>query len=132
MTLPDTITAGTTSLYSTKDWKLIGSASYVEIGAGYRFTVQKAGAYRIAFIGCAPPYEAYLKLQKNGADVAGSELTVLSPPSTKLIDVACVAGDVIKLWGRGYNAGVGWVVSFTVSILAGDLQTAINEVITVS
>ena len=136
---PATPAAGTTILHGKLGASFSATSTYASIGAGWGFVAQKAGTYRVMYsVMCLGNSGArYLKLQKNGSDVSDSEIYVnytdISTSVSKTIDLTLNVGDQIKLFARattvgtGYSSGLG---GFIVSILATDVQTAINEMIT--
>jgi hypothetical protein len=137
---PATQSAGDTPVYAVVGASKNLPAAYAYIGAGWGITANKAGTYRFKY--CASTlrtgtsYISYLKLQKNGVDVANSEIIATATVAeigyvTKTIDVTLAAGDIIKLLGY-YAATYGTANYFVVSILAADVQSAIGELITPS
>jgi hypothetical protein len=138
---PDTPSAGDTVVYAKLPGTLasIASASYAYVGAGYGFTANKSGVYRVKYLisntqSSSSSY-TYAKLQKNGVDVANSEISANGPAYSasfhvsKIIDVSLSSGDTIKLFGR-YVESAGLVIYFVVSILADEVQGAISEMLT--
>lgn len=128
--LPSTIVAGDTVIYATSQLFLFENATYVDTGCG--FTALRAGTYRISFGLAYGTTYSVMKLRKNGVDVSGSEMQVSYNPgvSLKTIDVPLSAGDLVALWGKSTSTAKSTGGALRVSILATDLQDAIDEVIT--
>jgi hypothetical protein len=136
--LPDTITAGETILRATFNTTLSSNTAYADRGSGYIVTINKPGTYRFRYV-LACYYSAnlttYARLTKNGSVVSGSEIAYPSANvlGLKYIDVACAAGDVIKLQAYTQTGAAAYFVAyFGVSVLASNIQTELNTLITLS
>ena len=128
---PSTPAAGDTSIYDKPGIVIMTSATYAAAGTGYGITAVKAGVYRIRYTaGCTTSDgTGYAKLQKNGVDVASSEVSGSNTSTTKVIDVSLSAGDALRLFVRAQGA-YSFAGAFTVSVLAADIQTQINTMVT--
>ncbi len=128
--VPDTIQAGETIVYSKTDTVITATApGYTDV-AGYGVTCIKAGTYRIKFYvsGQNPGNYYYGRLTKNGAEIAGSQITVYgSPGGLKTIDVALAVGDVVRLQVMERQSVSNL---FTVSILIPDVGIYASSLIT--
>ena len=139
--LPGSPTAGNTVLLATNTIYLLSSGTYTTYtfpGAGYGFTAVKAGTYRISYSSGATQYNVYMELKINDSTVVpASAVTSYNAAgftrAAGAMDVTLNAGDTLKLYG--YAAGAGGCTfmpfSFIVSMLAADLQTALNGILTV-
>ena len=131
--LPGSPAAGDTPIYTYCPGATLNNTSYANTGAGYGFTVLKAGTYRIFYsIAGVRGAAAYAKIQKNGTDISGSEVTAADYVVRKVIDVTLATGDIIRLQNYAHYAS-GWPMNlfgFGVAIAATDLQTGINGLIT--
>ena len=138
VSLPQTIEAGETIIYATFDTAYRIINTYTDVGSGYIVTINKAGAYRIRYylgVTYASLKYGYARLTKNGTVVTNSELTVAANNGfgMKYIDIACNAGDVIRLQAYTNYSGTGYIpVYFGVSILANDVQSELDALIAVS
>ena len=135
LALPSVPVAGDTPIHIVY-YKQVNSFTYIDVGPGYGFTALASGTYRIQYSGhnfaVESGYPAYHKLVKNGVDVGSSEIASQSlMPNRKTIDVALLAGDVVKLQSRQVPGGGNGhrTLYFSVSILVGDLQEGIAQIL---
>ena len=136
---PSAPNAGDTVIYSATGYKQVYSnysdgehySNYADCGWG--FTAQKAGVYRIVYSAWETRYSGKIKLRLNGVDVANSEANAYV---IKTIDVTMAAGTTLKVWLQAdpnfdYTyQGYTRATKFEIHILAVDVQTAINTIIT--
>ena len=124
ISLPQTIEAGDTFIYTNLAFVTVSGSTYVDFGSGHAVTILKSGIYRFKYGIYRPGSEgtSYARLTKNGVAVASSE--VGAPASIyKTIDVSCTAGDVIRLQGRNTNFNSATCPFFGCAILVEDLPT---------
>ena len=134
ISLPPTITAGDMILHAAIDKTTRGGTAYGELGSGRGFTANRAGIYRVTYKiegpGGSDNY-TYTKLTKNGVDIPSSEISAeRSYTSKKAIDVALMAGDVLKQLGAASSGNVGQFTYFVVCVNGGDIQSEIGRFIT--
>ncbi|HMM31888.1 MAG TPA: hypothetical protein PKB13_08950 [Clostridia bacterium] len=129
---PATPSAGDTPIYAKNLSGNFSSAGTLRIGAGYGFTAKIAGVYRITYSlfrtsnGVTPQ----LFLYKNGVQVVDSGISA-TPMAGKVMDISLAANDLVELYRYLESAQSGnYVGGFFVSLLAADVQTAINTFIT--
>ena len=126
VSLPQTIGAGETVLYCSK---VAGSMP------GYFtpiITVLEAGTYRFLYSGTGSA-NVTIYLTQNGTQITGSSVTGgRYSMLIKTLDVVCAAGDVIRLYGNRTSGEYGYFGQLTVSILAVDLQTELNNYLVIT
>lgn len=133
LTLPDSPAAGDTVIYVKLDAvEFDGVTTYTPAGTGWGITARKSGTYRVYY--CVGTdrgnSNGFTKLQRNGVDVSGSEIYTQFGIVKKIIDISLTAGDTLRLYYKSSNAGYGngtTTAFFTVSMLAADLQTELNN-----
>lgn len=131
--LPSTIVAGDTVIYAPSETVIVTTNSTTYGDTGWAIKALQPGTYRFKYAASRMTAGISVKLQKNGVDVAGSEITSASStvPSTGEFDVALAINDVVRVLAKSSSAGnYGAVSSFTVSILAVDLQGELNNIVT--
>lgn len=130
--IPATIVAGDTVIYApVSSWiLLLNNTTYTDTGYGIkalkpctlriRYTVMRTGSAAIS-----------AKLQKNGVDVSGSEITgpTTNTPAHASIDIALSQNDVLRVFAKTAAASSSMVGGFAVSILATDLQGELNNLV---
>lgn len=134
VSLPSTIAAGETTLYSVAAHVVQNTVQgWAYPGSGYGFTALKAGTYRIYYNVESDAHDTACaaRLIKNGVEVAGSFISTTYSAS-KTIDVALLPGDVILYQCAKWN-GPGAVPAadyFVIRILAPELQAEFSKIIT--
>jgi hypothetical protein len=128
---PSTPSAGDTPIYAKTGYASTISTSYVNAGAGWGFVAQKSGVYRIHYIACGNNNNTgYAQLVINGVAVTNSQISSGSSVS-KTMDIALTAGQRLDLQIKAASASWGASTrNFVVSILAAEVQTAINDILT--
>lgn len=134
ITFPATPSAGDTPIFALYESMTSGTSTSF-VNKGRTLTFVKAGTYRISFNlrSGALGNNVEARLVKNGTEISGSLISSTSTEAgtRKTIDVNCAAGDVVNLQlrriGTASNAFTDLLI---VSILAADMQNAINEIVT--
>lgn len=140
---PATPAAGNTNILVHNAMYEFGALGLTYVAAPfYGFTVKIAGVYRVTYRAAATKantgssYEFYVKLQKNGVDVSGSE-TITTPANytmtdvVKTMDLSLAVNDVIRvLVHRSDNACYGGLYALAATLLAADVQAELDKYLT--
>ncbi len=131
VSFPETPSAGDTPLFAKLAlWTMTG-ATYTNVG--YTITIHKNGVYRFNYAVVCPAGTAscYGRLVLNGTEVSGSEAVPTNNTTIfKTIDLTCTVGDIVNTQAKGSASTQSHIRGLIVSILAGDVQTEINGIIT--
>lgn len=135
ISFPDAPSAGDTPLFATVNRYSTDSTAYTNVGPA--ITINKGGTYRftIYYLTAAGATTVFARYTKNGTLVSGSESSTINTVGLiKTIDITCSAGDVIRLQMMQSTTGAAraYCYGMNVTILAADVQSAIDEIIAVS
>lgn len=124
--LPSTITAGDTPVIASWVTSKVTNSSN-ETDTGVSLTIKKTGTYRFKILasssGSSYSGSSYptVYLYKNGSSVESASINTSSALSLPSFDVACAAGDIIKVYAKA--SGSSWSSS---SALVYGLIACIN------
>lgn len=121
--LPSTITAGDTPVASSWVTSKVTDSSN-ETDTGVSLTIKKAGTYRFKILasssGNSYNGSSYptVYLYKNGSSVESASINTSSTLSLPSFDVACVVGDVIKVYAKASGSSWSSVVALVYGLVA--------------
>lgn len=132
---PSAPSAGDTVIFAVSETGTMASSASSYTDMGYVFTANNAGTYRFKYnVRITAAATAYARLTKNSSEVSGSAINTTSQTygTSKVIDVACNAGDIVKFQMYRASSGFALTDALIVSILAADVQAEINNMLTVA
>lgn len=121
--LPSTITAGDTPVMASWTTSKVTNSSN-ETDTGVSLTIKKAGTYRFKILasssGNSYSGSSYptVYLYKNGSSVESASINTSSTLSLPSFDVACAAGDIIKVYAKASGSSWSSVVALVYGLVA--------------
>ena len=121
--LPSTITAGDTPVASSWVTSKVTDSSN-ETDTGISLTIKKTGTYRFKILasssGNSYSGSSYptVYLYKNGSSVESASINTSSTLSLPSFDVACAAGDIIKVYAKASGSSWSSVVALIYGLVA--------------